>query len=105
MAGAMKAERAGLYGPSRVQPEEGALPHAQHQGQSHNQGQGHLPEAGLGQLAVVGGFLSIPTPILPLLVLEAPATLSACSLPFIYVPLPCRAHLCPQGLDPDAGSP
>lgn len=91
-------------GPSGCSQNKGPC-HTQHPGQSSNQGQGHLPKAGLGQLAVVGGFLSILTPTPPSLVLEAPARLSACSLPFFSVLLPCRAHLCPQGLDPDAGSP
>ena len=93
-----------LQGGGRIR----GLLHTQHPGSSGTPGQGHLPEAGLGQLAVVGDEAAGPFPpstptLIPTCSRGSSQALPAGSLPSVL--LPCGAHLCSQDPDPNAGSP
>lgn len=61
-------------GPPGWSQSKGPPPHTQHSGQSGTRGQGHLPKAGLRQLAVAGDEAACPFP--PPLAFEALARLS-----------------------------
>lgn len=65
MPGALKPERAQIHGTQRApgwRQNKGPSPYTQQPGHSDTWGQGHLPKASLGQLAVVGDETPCPSP-------------------------------------------